>query len=557
MQKLDLDEAEKTSEVERSTYSGMNNTRRDRKYERARSNQTRCKTPYTTETDMTISSLATSGTETNDNRPLAFTGVAGAFINQINDRLGYTAPVNSTIYKTPVGTVQYGKKGVLPHYWPRVGNVRGKGGTDGLINMGDSLLKSSIVTNVLDTSSSSLKMMVDYGENIVTDMADQDDMYHARGDMGRPDYLTVVQAQHLNTGGSLRNSMVSGTSLNGSSLGSSVGSRRFGTSYPIGLNVLQAQSASMRTSSRASSRGSTVSGGAVQSFQSYNNEADLVRLKDVMKGIDYICQIIAKETYSLETQYLACSLFHRFLSICQIKKTEIRLLSGVCIFVATKFEENYGEALGSTAICAYFANTFTIAELRAAELRFLELIDWKIGVSSLNPRAYLRPIFRDLGLTPVVCLLASYLSELTLLDPRFLRYRNFEIAMASVELAVLSEYSNPLQVSRFLRPNQDLSNALGRMFFSLTSTSQNTSGPIGASRSSRSTSRQLACRDDLLNAWKDSYKGLHTTQIYKKYSERSYYSVSEKIVPFDNVSSLIDQIAKKLDESSRESKQSS
>lgn len=209
---------------------------------------------------------------------------------------------------------------MLPHYWPRVGNVRGKGGTDGLINMGDSLLKSSIVTNVLDTSSSSLKMMVDYGENIVTDMADQDDMYHARGDMGRPDYLTVVQAQHLNTGGSLRNSMVSGTSLNGSSLGSSMGSRRFGTSYPIGLNVLQAQSASMRTSSRASSRGSTVSGGAVQSFQSYNNEADLVRLKDVMKGIDYICQIIAKRHTPLKHSILLALCFIVFFPYVRLRR---------------------------------------------------------------------------------------------------------------------------------------------------------------------------------------------------------------------------------------------
>ncbi|TNJ29627.1 Cyclin B-like protein [Giardia muris] len=492
----------------------------ERKYERARSNQARCKTPYTHDGDLSLSSLQSGAAEqgaSGQSSYLMFSGVAGVFLDQINAHLGYSAPINTSTVRTPVGTII--RNETMAKVWPRAGpRYRG------CIGMGDSLLKSSVITNVPDTASTSLRMMRDYGEEIMRVTILQDDAYHAQGLFGRPDYLNAVQAQTLST---------------------LTGTRRQG--YPVGLLQPQGHSStSFRARSRSSSVGST-SVSMSQSFQSVYGDSDVVKLKDVMKGIDYICQVVCKESYALETQYLACSMFHRFMSACQITKNDIRLLSGVCIFVATKFEENYGEALGSTAICAYFADKFTTSEVLNAELRFLEMIDWRINVSSLNPRAYLRPLFRDLGLSEVVRLLASYLAELTLLDPRFLQYRNFEIALACVELAVLSEYANPLHKGLF-RPRtcKNFSNAIGQMFLGMTSS--DVEGGVG-SYDRMNKARKRHCREDVFLAWKDSYSGPRTTQIFKKYAEPAYFEVSVKITPFDSVEEVIAQLERQFQQS--------
>lgn len=104
------------------------------------------------------------------------------------------------------------------------------------------------------------------------------------------------------------------------------------------------------------------------------------------------------------------------LSRVQVRKGEIKLLAGTCVFLATKHEENYGEALGASAVAAYFGGVFSVQQILKTELRILDALEWKLGVSATNARSYLRTLFRDLGVGLHLSVLATFLAELTLLD---------------------------------------------------------------------------------------------------------------------------------------------
>lgn len=62
---------------------------------------------------------------------------------------------------------------------------------------------------------------------------------------------------------------------------------------------------------------------------------------------------------------------HRALSVLRVRRSDLKLLAAACIFIATKHEENYGEALGASALVAYFGEAFTTAQLLSAEIKLL------------------------------------------------------------------------------------------------------------------------------------------------------------------------------------------
>ena len=162
-----------------------------------------------------------------------------------------------------------------------------------------------------------------------------------------------------------------------------------------------------------------------------------------MKGIDYISQITFKESYLLETHFFACVLFHRVLSNLQINKSELKLLSALCVFLAAKSEENYGEALGTSALVSYFGDSFTVKQMLQAELRLLDSIEWRLGISSLNTRSYLRCLIRDMGLSAEISLLATFISEIALHSVNSLKFTYYEQALGSIEVALLALWNTP------------------------------------------------------------------------------------------------------------------
>lgn len=226
-----------------------------------------------------------------------------------------------------------------------------------------------------------------------------------------------------------------------------------------------------------------------------------------------------KESYLLETQFFACSLFHRVLSHVQLPRSQLKLCAALCVFEATKHEENYGEALGASALVAYFGGAFTKRELFEAEAPFMDAIDWRLGVSGVNPRLYLRTLFRDLGLELHTAVLASYLAEISTLDPRFLEFTAFEVALAAVELAVLSFF-----VERGTAPQ--FRSALAQLFIATSAANTEAERMVDMVQGRQDAAHKVRCRKLLAAEWRDIGERGRATQIFKKYADPQYYQVS-------------------------------
>ena len=80
-----------------------------------------------------------------------------------------------------------------------------------------------------------------------------------------------------------------------------------------------------------------------------------------------------------------------------------------------------------------------------AELRLLDSIDWRLGVSSLNARSYLRCLIRDMGLSAEISLMATFISEIALHSVDSLRFTYYEQALGSIEVALLALWNTPFQ----------------------------------------------------------------------------------------------------------------
>ena len=78
-----------------------------------------------------------------------------------------------------------------------------------------------------------------------------------------------------------------------------------------------------------------------------------------------------------------------------------------------------------------------------AELRLLDSIEWRLGVSSLNARSYLRCLIRDMGLSTEISLLATFISEIAIHSTNCLKYTHYEQALGSIEVALLGLWNTP------------------------------------------------------------------------------------------------------------------
>ncbi|KAH0573825.1 Cyclin-like protein [Spironucleus salmonicida] len=331
----------------------------------------------------------------------------------------------------------------------------------------------------MDQTSNNATIIASYSEVIMKEMVMQDLHYSKLQEYGNPNYINEVQIQN-----------------------------KF--KHPVFLNFQAARTQNRSASSfqRANSSRKIPNQPPQEQLPKIPQQ-DQIQPRDVQKGIDYITQVTFKECYSLETQFFACTLYHRVLSHLQLRKQEIKLLSALCVFLATKHEENYGEALGTSALCTYFSDLFTVQDMLIGELKLLDAIDWRLGISSLNARSYQRSLFRDLGIGQQTCLLATFLAEITLLNPRFLAFRHYEIALSAIEIAVIS-----LQKSDGIGVKYD--DIQSQMMVLLVDSSNE------------------KCSEFIVREWNEIVKNGTNTMIYKKYCEDAVFCIAKKIQPISS-----------------------
>ena len=134
-----------------------------------------------------------------------------------------------------------------------------------------------------------------------------------------------------------------------------------------------------------------------------------------------------------ETLYVTVFLIDRFLSLKQIKKSQLHILGVTSLLISTKYEEIYPPELKD--LLSVSENKFSRAEVLKMEREMLITLQFDVT----TPSAYrFLERFRKLAITlndDKVFYLAQYIQEIALLDASLLSYNPSEIAASALILA--------------------------------------------------------------------------------------------------------------------------
>lgn len=160
-------------------------------------------------------------------------------------------------------------------------------------------------------------------------------------------------------------------------------------------------------------------------------------MKDTSRAflVEWIIDVHRKFRLLPETLYVTVFLIDRFLSLKQIKKSQLHILGVTSLLISTKYEEIYPPDLKD--LLSVSENKFSRNEVLIMERDMLRTLEFNLT----TPSAY-RFLERFRRLTSItddkVFFFAQYIQEISLLDASLLKYRPSEIAAASLILSAKS-----------------------------------------------------------------------------------------------------------------------
>ena len=162
-------------------------------------------------------------------------------------------------------------------------------------------------------------------------------------------------------------------------------------------------------------------------------------VKDTSRAflIEWIIDVHRKFRLLPETLYVTVYIIDSFLSLKQIKKSQLHILGVTALLISTKYEEIYPPELKD--LLTVSENKFTKAEVLQMEKDILLTLQFDLTA----PSAYrflerFRRVSSIVGHEEKVFFFAQYLQEISLLDASLLKYKASEIAAASLILAAKS-----------------------------------------------------------------------------------------------------------------------
>ncbi|CAH2037495.1 unnamed protein product [Thlaspi arvense] len=173
--------------------------------------------------------------------------------------------------------------------------------------------------------------------------------------------------------------------------------------------------------------------------------------KDVtqsMRGIlvDWLVEVSEEYTLVPDTLYLTVYLIDWFLHGNYVQRQKLQLLGITCMLIASKYEEINAPRIEE--FCFITDNTYTRDQVLEMENQVLKHFSFQIYTPT--PKTFLRRFIRaaqasHLSPSHEIEFLASYLTELTLLDYHFLKFLPSVIAASAVFLArwTLDQSSHP------------------------------------------------------------------------------------------------------------------
>jgi G2/mitotic-specific cyclin 2 len=154
-----------------------------------------------------------------------------------------------------------------------------------------------------------------------------------------------------------------------------------------------------------------------------------------MRGVlvDWLIEVHTRFRLLPETLFLAVNIVDRFLSSKVVPLDKFQLVGVTAMFIASKYEEVLSPHIGNFVHVA--DNGFTVDEVLAAERYTLTAL--KYDLSYPNPMNFLRRISKADNYDIQTRTIGKYLMEISLLDHRFMPYRQSHIAAAAMYLSRL------------------------------------------------------------------------------------------------------------------------
>ncbi len=149
--------------------------------------------------------------------------------------------------------------------------------------------------------------------------------------------------------------------------------------------------------------------------------------------IDWLVEVHTRFHLLPETLFLAVNLIDRFLSAKVVQLDRLQLVGITAMFIAAKYEEVLSPSVGSFRHVA--DDGFSEKEILSAE-RFM-LVTLNYDLSYPSPINFLRRVSKADNYDIQTRTVAKYLTEISLLDHRFMQYRPSHVAAAAMFLARL------------------------------------------------------------------------------------------------------------------------
>ncbi|KOO24210.1 hypothetical protein Ctob_001548 [Chrysochromulina tobinii] len=156
-----------------------------------------------------------------------------------------------------------------------------------------------------------------------------------------------------------------------------------------------------------------------------------------MRGIliDWLVEVAEEYRLESETLYLAVNYIDRFLSHVPVNRSKLQLVGVTCMLVASKYEEIHPPAVDEFVYIS--DNTYKREEILHMEGMVLNRLNFELSVATA--KVFINRFLKAAragecdSTTEMLC---KYLTELTLQEYSFVKYRPSEVAAAALRLAL-------------------------------------------------------------------------------------------------------------------------
>lgn len=149
--------------------------------------------------------------------------------------------------------------------------------------------------------------------------------------------------------------------------------------------------------------------------------------------VDWLIEVHTRFHLLPETLFLAVNIVDRFLSKKVIQLDNFQLVGITAMFIASKYEEVLSPYIGNFKRITN--DGFTEEEILSAERFVLSTLDYDLSYP--NPMNFLRRVSKADNYDIQSRTIGKYLTEISLLDHRFMAYRPSHVAAAAMYLARL------------------------------------------------------------------------------------------------------------------------